>query len=277
MAEGSPDAVVTHTHEDLHFILVMSGEYRSAAQGSPARDRPLLVYNPPGTTHRDHFERGRGSFFSISLHPARARAALQDLALPQEPCYLKHPAQHGLAVSIAALCAQQRADLSLESLTLELIGTLEEGAQGSERMPPWMPRALELLHDCPADELSVRQVAEAAGIHPIHLARTFRRHFRCTPGAFSRFRRLEKAVSLLSSTTSPLTEVALASGFADQSHLTHALAQWLGVTPGQYRALTGPRDRSAPWRLQLDKTALGTWTKLGALAASARGRARRGR
>jgi AraC family transcriptional regulator len=256
---------------------VLSGEYRSAAGARPTLNRPALIYNPAGTTHRDHFEHGRGSFYSISLDPTRARQVLQGVALPQEPRYLERAEQQGLAVSIAGLCAQQRADLSLEALALELLGSMDERTAATAGMPPWMPLALELLHDRYAADLSVAEVAATVGVHPIHLARTFRRHFRCTPGAFTRFRRLEKAVGLLSATTSPLTEIALSCGFADQSHLTHAFARWLGASPARYRALTAGHDHRASPGLQFDKTAATRWSKLGELAASARYSARKGR
>src|SRR5215475_14403119 len=71
IAAGPPEQVLTHTHRDAHFILVTGGEYVSAA-GRARSTGPVLIYNPPGTTHRDHFERGRGSFFAISLAPAYA-------------------------------------------------------------------------------------------------------------------------------------------------------------------------------------------------------------
>jgi AraC family transcriptional regulator len=266
--------VVTHTHEDLHFILVVSGEYVSAAGPRLAPDRPVLVYNPPGTTHRDHFENGRGSFFSMSLEPARARVALSGIALGDAPRYLERPEQQGLAVSLAGFCARQRAGLSLEALLLELLASMEQGAPPAARaMPRWLPRALELLYDRYDAQLNMAEVAAAAGVHPVYLARAFRRYFRCTPGAFTRFRRLEKAVGLLSRTASTLTEVALASGFADQSHLTHAFAHWLGVSPARYRALAG---RTVA-RLQFDKTRSAQWSKLSEWAAVARHSARRGK
>lgn len=257
---------------------MVSGAYVSAAGNPRILSGPVLVYNPPGTTHRDHFEDGRGSFFSISLAPARARTVLQHYSAPDEPRFLERAEQHGLAVSIAGFCAQQRANLSLEALAFELLGSMEESARSLPGgIPGWMPRALELLHDRYAADLSVADVAAAAGVHPIHLARAFRRHFRCTPGAFTRFRRLERAVELLSATALPLTEVALSTGFADQSHLTHAFARWFGVSPAQYRALAGRHYRSDSSRLQFDKTTCPRWLKLGALAAAARRRARRGR
>ncbi|MGH8186357.1 MAG: AraC family transcriptional regulator [Steroidobacteraceae bacterium] len=36
---------------------------------------------------------------------------------------------------------------------------------------------------------------------------------------------------------SSIAEVALAVGYADQSHLTHRFKRLLGITPGQYAAL----------------------------------------
>ncbi|HEV7557819.1 MAG TPA: hypothetical protein VGO00_20275, partial [Kofleriaceae bacterium] len=46
--------VETHTHEDAHFILLLDGHYLSAARGAGhLHAEPALIYNPPGTTHRD--------------------------------------------------------------------------------------------------------------------------------------------------------------------------------------------------------------------------------
>lgn len=72
-------------------------------------------------------------------------------------------------------------------------------------------------------------------MHPVHLTRTFRRFFGCTPGEYLRERRLEKAASLLAGSRLPLSEVALESGFADQSHLAKAFKRAYGVTPSEYR------------------------------------------
>ena len=52
--------VARHTHEDAHFILLLDGHYLSSARGAGhLHAEPALIYNPPGTTHRDHFKHGR--------------------------------------------------------------------------------------------------------------------------------------------------------------------------------------------------------------------------
>ena len=259
IAAGAPEEVVTHTHRDAHFILVTGGDYISAA-GRPPASGPVLVYNPPGTTHRDHFERGRGSFYAISLSPGYAAPALSGTSVPDAPRYLTASAQHALAMRLAASCAvscgtEFPPPSSLDALCLELLGSMDERMPVVPRArPAWLARAVELLEDRYREELSIAEIAAAVGVHPIHLARTFRRHLRCAPGEFARFRRLERAAAMLLRTTRPLAEVALGSGFGDQSHLSRVFVRYYGLPPGEYRALAGRGPPGAGRRFHFDKT-----------------------
>jgi AraC family transcriptional regulator len=265
LAEGPPEALPVHTHQDAHFIWVTGGEYVSAAGSHPPADRPVLIYNPPGTTHRDHFERGRGSFFAVSLQPQLAVSMLAAASLPAAPVYLRQWAQHALIMRIG----RGACGMALQALTVELLGTMQVRPQAeSAARPGWLSRALELLQDRYLEDLSIADVAASVGVHPIHLARTFRRHFRCTPGEFARVRRLERAVALLLQSAQPLADVALGSGFADQSHLSRAFTRAFGLPPGEYRALAG--QSSTQRRFQTDKTAPVGLRKLTHWAAAAR-------
>lgn len=277
IAAGAPEEVLTHTHHDAHFILVTGGAYVSAAGRAPAASETVLVYNPPGTTHRDHFKGGRGSFFAVSIKPEAATAALAELSAPDGPAYLTTARQRGIAMRIAAACALGAESLSLEALGLELLGSLDRRAQPqSAATPRWLAEALELLYDRYREDLTIAQIAADVGVHSVHLARSFRRHFGCTPGEFARFRRLERSLALLLNAQLSLAEVALASGFADQSHFTRAFARCFGLPPGEYRMVMSA-ERSASDRLQIDKTDLSRWRNVTAWAAAARASARRGK
>lgn len=83
--------------------------------------------------------------------------------------------------------------------------------------------------------VTVTDASRDAGVHPTHLIRTFRRFHRCTPAEFVRAFRLEKAAQLLARTRQPLVDVALACGFADQSHFMKHFRRAFGVAPGRYR------------------------------------------
>ena len=236
IAVGAPEEVLPHTHHDAHFILVTGGRYVSAAGRAPATGDTVLVYNPPGITHRDHFERGRGSFFAVSIKPGAAAAALAELSAPDEPFYLAAARQRGIAMRIAAACALGAESLSLEALALELLGSIDRRTQPQGTgAPAWLAAALELLHDCYREDLTISQIAADVGVHSVYLARTFRRQFGCTPGQFARFRRLERSLALLMGTRLPLADVALASGFADQSHFTRVFTRLAGSSPKTWR------------------------------------------
>jgi AraC family transcriptional regulator len=97
------------------------------------------------------------------------------------------------------------------------------------------------------DELgpaSVTALAREAGVHPVHLARTFRRRHGMTMGTFALDRRLDRARRLLASPMA-LVDIAAELGFADQSHFTRMFRRRAGVTPGKARALLRAGDRVA--------------------------------
>lgn len=81
-------------------------------------------------------------------------------------------------------------------------------------------------------EISLPELASAARLSPFHFLRVFKQAHSVTPVAFLRRRRLERAISLLDSTTLPVGEIAARVGLS-------RLALWRGI-----RALRGtsPRD-----------------------------------
>ena len=82
-------------------------------------------------------------------------------------------------------------------------------------------------------------LAAAVGVHPSHLMRAFRQHHGCTVGEYVRRLRLEYACHLLSTTATSLTQTALDAGFAGQSHFNRAFKAFTGMTPSEFRGLSG--------------------------------------
>jgi AraC family transcriptional regulator len=101
--------------------------------------------------------------------------------------------------------------------------------------PQWIKQVVELVHSTAPGALRLSELAATVGVHPVHLARTFRRRHGCSIGAYARSLQIERAVTMLAG-TAPLSEVALASGFYDQSHMGRAIRGATGKTPGQLRA-----------------------------------------
>ena len=84
-------------------------------------------------------------------------------------------------------------------------------------------------------DLSVADLAAEAGVHPVHLARVFKRYLLCSPGEHLRGRRLERAAGMLGESHASLADVAHASGYADQAHLSRAFRSAFHSTPSKWR------------------------------------------
>lgn len=107
---------------------------------------------------------------------------------------------------------------------------LREGQRRMRHLVAFIERSL-------AGDLSLDVLANEAGLGPDHLVRTFRLCFGETPHAYVMRRRVERAMELLRATDMPIVELALATGFSSQSHLTSAFRRAVGVSPARYRRL----------------------------------------
>lgn len=106
---------------------------------------------------------------------------------------------------------------------------------GNKCAPRWLEQARELLQSDFAKPLRLADIAQTVGVHPVHLAQTFRKSYRCTVGDYVRQLRIEYACHELASSESPIVDIALAAGFCDQSHFTRTFKRLTGVVPSQYR------------------------------------------
>jgi AraC family transcriptional regulator len=114
---------------------------------------------------------------------------------------------------------------------------------GQSTAPVWLGRAQEYVHEHRFDRLTISDIAQVAGVHPAHLTRAFRQQLGSSVATYVRQLRLKWAADQLTAGSTPLCDVALQAGFADQSHFTRVFKRYSGMTPGQYRMRRAPRRR----------------------------------
>jgi AraC family transcriptional regulator len=145
-ASGREEDVDTHTHEQAHFVLVLSGVYASSARGAPRFARsPFLVFNPPGTTHRDRFAGGVGAFVTLSLTAEAANLRISDGAVS-----LAQGATVAAAFQIAREVRGPGADAGVvESAVWDLIADVRQPrASRAGAIPGWAHAAYETVSFC---------------------------------------------------------------------------------------------------------------------------------
>jgi PAS domain S-box-containing protein len=102
------------------------------------------------------------------------------------------------------------------------------------RFLSWAPVLEAMLSDY-AEALSAADLAKKVALSVSQFNRQFKKKFHTTPRSYLTNVRMNAACHLLVSTDLPISEIALRTGFYDQSHLSNQFARHRGMSPSQYR------------------------------------------
>lgn len=147
------------------------------------------------------------------------------------------PASARLATRLLDALWQAREPLAFDSLLFALLDVLRKYArvpQATTTHPQRFDEVVDYLRAHMSQRLSLDELAAVAGLSPFHFLRCFQKQYHVTPQQMLMALRLLEAKRLLASGETP-SQVAAATGLADQAHLTHAFAQRYGVTPARYQ------------------------------------------
>ncbi len=131
--------------------------------------------------------------------------------------------------------------LEMESALLETVAHLVSQYDNPKKMvrggnePRAVSLAKEFLSENLDEKVSLEDVAGAVGLSRYHFLRVFKRATGLPPHAFRTQQRIQRARNLMRRGV-PFAEVALETGFTDQSHFTNKFRQITGATPRQYAA-----------------------------------------
>lgn len=241
-----------HTHEQFGVGLIDCGAQSSASgRGRVEAGAGDVITVNPGEIHDGlPLGAGRRRWRMLYLEPGLVVAAARDIEAGGDrlsefvhPVITRRDAARRFARLYAAVTApaaqsdeaalQERLLLLLAELLYERPIAGQPRAQG--RYPESVLRARQRIDDDPAAPASLAELAALSGLSRYQLVRGFARATGFTPHAYRLQRRLVLARRLIAAGT-PLAEAALASGFADQSHMTRLFVRAFGYSPGLYAA-----------------------------------------
>lgn len=96
--------------------------------------------------------------------------------------------------------------------------------------PPTVRKAIEVMEKNLETTISIPELCIAAGVSQRQLNRLFRSYVKVSPQQYYRDIRLDRARGLVTQTELPISEVALASGFANQVYFSRAYKTRFGVS-----------------------------------------------
>lgn len=227
-----------HSHELAFFTLVLGGRYFDKfGKKEDCLDPMTVLWREEGISHRDRIGEKGGRFFFVEIRPDYLEK-LREYHKPPKRLVKKNGTLIWLASRLRREIQhwQSSSPLIVEGITLEMLGHLTPADTSVEKRPPkWLVRVVEKLNEEFTCNLTIKELAGEAGVHPAHLTKVFRLFYNQTIGEYIHKRRIKFASELLCNKEIPLVEIAISSGFSDQSHLTRIFKRLTGDTPAFYR------------------------------------------
>ncbi len=124
------------------------------------------------------------------------------------------------------------------STTPVVVGSVDAAIGTGRDLASAVARELRLSY---SQSTTLGELAETTGYSVFHTCRVFQRATGQTIHGFRRELRLRHALARLLDGDEPLAEIAAATGFASQSHLTNLFRARFGITPGRVRTRDGQR------------------------------------
>ena len=234
----APDIRIgTHAHRFPTLTLVLDGEVHERIAGKDFEYGDFEVFfRNGGETHSDTIG-SRGVRSVIIEVMAREVCGLSPEWSPVLRATSGAPAALALTLFTEFREAGTLSDLAVEEFCGEFLKEARwaEDAKGSGGASRRVRIAADFIRSSCHRNLRVQEIAAAAGVHPIYLARVFRRLRGCSLAAFVRRCRVERALPELKGGAS-VAEIALACGFFDQSHFCRTFRRTIGMSPSRYRA-----------------------------------------
>lgn len=228
-----------HFHENPYFTLVLEGGYSEKLANKTYIHKPMSVlWRREGVLHKeDRIGAAGAHFFTVELKPESLTNLREIASVPEDFCE-----RSGMLVQLICRLYKEFRNWQIcsgmvaEGITLEMLGISTRKNLGSGKSRPiWLARVVEKLNDEFLRNISNEELALEVGMHPVHVAAVFRRFYKQTIGEYTRNLRIHHALQLLTKKELTLADIAIATGFSDQSHFTRVFTNIVGTTPGAFR------------------------------------------
>jgi AraC family transcriptional regulator len=232
--DGSCDDM--HCHENPHISFVLKGGNIEKRKNTEIERLPgKVTFYQSGEAHQNIYKIAGSSHINIEIAPSYLKNNLLDVVKIHELCRSNPDIKFLILKIYKELLIDD--DFSGSSIKLLMLELFSGDKQLTTPRPVWINTLEQVLNDRWNELLSLQDLSVVVGVHPVTISKHFSRYFNCTLGEYMRKLRINKAISLVKSSGTSLTDISYECGFADQSHFIRTFKHMTGFLPRQYQRL----------------------------------------
>lgn len=235
-----------HSHEEYSLGIVKEGEtsfcYDGRISSLSAND---IVFLPPALIHScNPVNTDRWKFKMLFIEKEWLRSSLEGSGLELDSAAIRYAQGQPLSSSIIdklmANLTERASPLEKEEFILSLVQHVMENKKTclypfSEMPMLRLKQIREYINDSFLEKITLDDLENISGLKKLAVIKGFKDVFTIPPHAYQTLLRVNYAKKELKKGR-PLLEVALESGFYDQSHFIKVFKSHVGLTPHRYKS-----------------------------------------
>ena len=241
--------VPPHTHKASFYHLVLDGKYEESSPHGRISFQPFSsAFTHSDSKHDGWIHGGGARLFTVEIGHAWIKELREVRPEPKtvSDCVGGELTCRGIELYREFRQGSVACSLTVDSLIWEVLAAATGSHVHESGAPAWWCRMLDRVHSEFQYDLRISELAREADVHPVYLARVFRRRYGQTPEEYVQRLRVRFASERLSLSDEGIADIAAEAGFADQSHLTRIFKRYARMSPGQFRlAFATPRRRES--------------------------------
>lgn len=236
-----------HAHEEYSIGIIDQGKSNFWYDGKTDEVYcKTMVYLPPDLVHAcNPVNRDLWKYKMLYVQKKWVQGFMES----RESFVLNNPiikdvSNYGVLQRVSKMLDSLRSDIIPLEKEAKILSVFDLALTGEKKIcqvnykkeQPKLKIIKEYLQNYFLEKVTLEQLERVSGMNKFHIIRLFKEVFKIPPHAYQTLLRINYAKKELCK-HKPMTEVALDTGFYDQSHFIKAFKNYTGVTPEQYQKL----------------------------------------
>lgn len=240
--EPMPASIVHRPEAGFHWLFIYffdAVEAQDAALNIQRSAGPALYIWPPGAQHYLGNAERRWSHAWVHVSGACIDQWMRELDIPLYTfieCVQQSEYQSFFHEMVRELGEYHQADMHIvQNLFENWLRKIHRSMHVRDTNDTRLLQVKRFIDARYAEEITLQDLADEAGMSASHFSSTFKKQFNSTPMDFVIHRRLEEACYLLGDHMLRIKEIAQRVGYEDEFHFSRLFKKKYGVSPKFYR------------------------------------------